>query len=183
MAKYLHPGSLDYYGISLDTPTSANSAQSYAEVDCAATMVTLLPDHGAEALMKAWHDCAMTEECIAPKGSDRENSRQDQSSLTILSALLAKDQEKKDYYKSCHMPIKEMRDSIGVWFHRFDAYVFFYSDGILAYDSTLVPVGTEGTKRISWLHYCEACLQDSSAMYQNGDALKSPCIIVDCIRL
>lgn len=34
---------------------------------------------------REWRDCAMCEECISPKGSDRSNHRQDQAALTILA--------------------------------------------------------------------------------------------------
>lgn len=35
-------------------------------------------------LIKDWYNMAITEECIAPKGSDRSNHRQDQAVFTIL---------------------------------------------------------------------------------------------------
>lgn len=125
MAKYLHPGSLSHFGITLDTPLPSDPSRTFSEVDCAATVVTFVPDQGVEPLLDEWMACAMNETCIGPAGSDRENSRQDQSALTILSALIPKNDAGSEYYHSCHMPIKEMRDTIGVWFHRFDAYVCF----------------------------------------------------------
>jgi hypothetical protein len=39
-------------------------------------------------LIKAWKNCALIKNCIAPPGSSRENHRQDQSVLTILCELM-----------------------------------------------------------------------------------------------
>jgi len=42
-------------------------------------------DEEAYKVARDWKDCALCEECISPKGSDRSNHRQDQSALTILA--------------------------------------------------------------------------------------------------
>lgn len=39
----------------------------------------------AVEVARDWKDCAMNEECISPKGSDKTNHRQDQAALTIIA--------------------------------------------------------------------------------------------------
>lgn len=39
----------------------------------------------SKELLKAWFDCALDKNCIAPIGSSRDNHRQDQAALTCLS--------------------------------------------------------------------------------------------------
>ena len=123
MAKYLHQGTLDYYGLSLDSIVPSSPQLTLSEIDCAATVIAFVPFHGATPIIEGWLDCAMNETCIAPEGSDRVNSRQDQSALTILSATLQRDREggnSKKWYNSCNWSNKVLRDQAGVSFHRFD---------------------------------------------------------------
>lgn len=118
MAKYLHPGILSYYGLSLSSPVPSSSSSTLSEIDCAATIITFLPSPTSKPIIEGWLDCAMNKDCIAPKGSDRMNSRQDQSALTILSATL--ENGKGEWYKSCTMSSRQLRELSGVSFHRFD---------------------------------------------------------------
>jgi hypothetical protein len=54
-----------------------------------------------------WKECAMVKECIAPKGSSRDNHRQDQSILSLLAA------QEGMSYKSCAVPWNDY--SISLW--------------------------------------------------------------------
>lgn len=57
---------------------------SYRNLSAAAIAVDYNDDE-AYKVAREWKECAMCEECISPKGSDRSNHRQDQAALTILA--------------------------------------------------------------------------------------------------
>ncbi|KAF9936344.1 hypothetical protein BGZ67_002456 [Mortierella alpina] len=79
LQTWTHPGLLQYYHDSLDRfapdETNCNGAAIAFDVD----------NHTLrDGLLKEWIQCAKTQECIAPKGSNRNNHRQDQAALTYL---------------------------------------------------------------------------------------------------
>jgi len=73
VGSFMHPGLLKYFGFGALESTLPN---------CNAALLVFL--HSSADLVKAWADCALVEQCIAPEGSSRKNHRQDQSVLTFL---------------------------------------------------------------------------------------------------
>lgn len=52
---------------------------------CAAGVVGFLyPSHFSQYILEMWRKCALQIDCIAPKGSNRKNHRQDQTALSII---------------------------------------------------------------------------------------------------
>ncbi|KAI9495353.1 hypothetical protein BDB00DRAFT_760248 [Zychaea mexicana] len=79
MARWTHPGMLDYFGESMD------EYGKYANCNGAAVGFDV-----ANATLKAnmvdqWLECGLRKRCIAPAGSSRLNHRQDQAVLTYLA--------------------------------------------------------------------------------------------------
>ncbi|KAI1316225.1 hypothetical protein EDD11_010272 [Mortierella claussenii] len=79
MRTWTHPGLLQHYHDSWD-----NFAVNETNCNGAAVAFDVLNTTVREGVMKEWIQCAKTQECIAPKGSSRENHRQDQAALTYL---------------------------------------------------------------------------------------------------
>lgn len=76
--KWTHPGTLNYFNISINDPILQYECRN------AAVLGFMITDKEIQKLIKQWELCGMDKKCIAPIGSNRENHRQDQSALTIL---------------------------------------------------------------------------------------------------
>ena len=91
-AKWTHPLMLHHFGV------SAAQARFIRNVDAACVAFDSRNARGM-ALAEAWREGALTEDVIAPPGSDRSNHRQDQALLGMLA------------YKAgfTHWPLKTVR--------------------------------------------------------------------------
>nr|CAG8631901.1 14199_t:CDS:1 [Entrophospora candida] len=77
MLKWTHPGVFKYFN---DDP------KKYSDfVNCNGAAIAL-DSNRVGNLINNWIECALVKECIAPKGSNRENHRQDQAILTYFVA-------------------------------------------------------------------------------------------------
>jgi hypothetical protein len=74
---WTHVGMLDYYRFSSRYLRYKNLNAAVIGFDPNMLKITQLLDE--------WADCALTQKCIAPEGSSRENHRFDQSALTLLA--------------------------------------------------------------------------------------------------
>jgi len=76
----------------------------------------------SKTIATRWKDCAMHQECIAPRGSNRSNHRQDQAALTLLvqsspynhlcsidygNLPISIHNDKKDFLFDCHLPLDQ----------------------------------------------------------------------------
>jgi len=75
--KWTHPGVFKYFN---DDP---NKYANFSNCNGAAIA---FDSNKVGSLVNEWIECALVKECIAPKGSSRENHRQDQAVLTYLAA-------------------------------------------------------------------------------------------------
>ena len=80
VATWTHPRMLAAFGIAPDAPITR-------ERNCDAAFLVLFPERAARALVEPWRECALKRACIAPRGSNRNNHRQDQAALTLLIRL------------------------------------------------------------------------------------------------
>ncbi|KAF9192666.1 hypothetical protein BGZ51_005055 [Haplosporangium sp. Z 767] len=89
--QYTYPGLPEFYNDSVD-----NYAQ---ETNCngAAVAFDASNDNIYNGLLKEWYICSSTKDCIAPKGSSRDNHRQDQAALTYLAKRLHFTEQCKHY--------------------------------------------------------------------------------------
>jgi len=77
LAEWTHKSTLEYLKVSKKIQEQINLTGGCVSIDYA--------NPKALSLAKKWSEYAMVKECIAPNGSNRENHRQDQSLLSILS--------------------------------------------------------------------------------------------------
>ena len=80
--KWTHPGMLAALRIPRD-------AALLDGPNCNAAVVGFGPGNENATsleLLREWRACAMSEACVAPEGSSRQNHRQDQAALTVLAA-------------------------------------------------------------------------------------------------
>lgn len=79
MRKWVHPGMLSYLNLSRD----------FNGPMCNGAVVGFSGKQNAvyEKLVVPWEECALVEECIAPRGSSRANHRQDQAALSVLMKM------------------------------------------------------------------------------------------------
>lgn len=75
--NWTHKSMLKYYNMSIEY------AQTH--VDCLGGLVAFDPNHEKGLkLIEKWYECSILRDCIAPKGSSRNNHRHDQSALSVL---------------------------------------------------------------------------------------------------
>ncbi|CAG8525027.1 2483_t:CDS:2 [Diversispora eburnea] len=73
---WTHPGVFEYF---------KDSRNKYVHESNCNGAVLLFDTDKTQHLIDAWYQCALIKACIAPKGSDRTNHRQDQSIITYLA--------------------------------------------------------------------------------------------------
>ncbi|CAG8559841.1 1687_t:CDS:2 [Ambispora gerdemannii] len=76
--QWTHPGTFKYFNL---RPYRFRNYRN-----CNGAMI-VFDTRKTQPLIDAWYKCALVKDCIAPKGSDRKNHRQDQAVLTLLAAM------------------------------------------------------------------------------------------------
>ncbi|CAI2179851.1 14606_t:CDS:1 [Funneliformis geosporum] len=77
LLEWTHPGVFKYYNQSI----SDYKSRPYDNCNGAAIV---FDTNKTQYLIDKWYECALVKNCIAPKGSNRKNHRQDQAILTFL---------------------------------------------------------------------------------------------------
>ncbi|RHZ89408.1 hypothetical protein Glove_14g7 [Diversispora epigaea] len=85
---WTHPGVFQYFNDSRKKYLYENNCNGAA---------LLFNTNKTQHLIDAWYKCALVKDCIAPRGSNRTNHRQDQSIITYLAL---RDNRKCNYEKS-----------------------------------------------------------------------------------
>ena len=79
--KWTHPGTLAHFGV------NQTDSEILESKPCHAAFLGFSRNQTLENLVTPWKACALNSDCIAPKGSNRTNHRQDQAALTLLVLL------------------------------------------------------------------------------------------------
>jgi hypothetical protein len=77
ISDWTHPGTLRFLNVSNDLLQRHNLSGGCVSVCYKKTR--------ARELVNRWKQCALTRDCIAPKGSSRKNHRQDQAVLSVIA--------------------------------------------------------------------------------------------------
>ena len=88
--KYTHAGMFAHYGMDKEEMKANDKRVTVGRgLMCNGALVGFKKDTPAyKKIFVPWVDCAWTKQCIAPKGSDRTNHRQDQSALSLLVSVM-----------------------------------------------------------------------------------------------
>lgn len=94
--KYTHIGTINYFNI--DYNLLWNKCCS------AGTIAFMYPSKLARIIIDRWYKCAIIKECLAPRGSNKWNHRQDQTAFSIIVNLYGRKEicDKIGYNVSIH---------------------------------------------------------------------------------